>query len=151
MTIRSNRALAALAGCAALALPAAAGAKSENSGHGSKKAEKLATYELKGTVVGKGDGTVTVSITKANKHGRLLRGKEIVFDVSKARLHVRDVNKDGARDLNDVNATDRAKVQARLPRRPAGELPQPVAARKAHFRPAVPEEEPAEQEQQQQS
>jgi hypothetical protein len=60
--------------------------------------------------------TVTVTVARAERGGRALRGKDVVFTVATARLAVADRNADGARDLADVAAGDRIRVVARVSR-----------------------------------
>jgi hypothetical protein len=66
--------------------------------------------------------TLTISVPDVrgatNRHARAWRGEDVTFDVSDARLRVRDVNGDGERNLADVAIGDVAKVLAKLPRVP---------------------------------
>jgi hypothetical protein len=66
--------------------------------------------------------TLTISVPDVrgatNRHARAWRGTDVTFDVSDARLKVRDVNGDGERNLSDVAVGDFAKVLAKLPRAP---------------------------------
>jgi hypothetical protein len=95
-------------------------------------------YELRGSVVAvdAGAGTVTVAVKKANhgRRGARLRQQTVQFDVSSARIVVRDVNHDGTRDLNDVAEGDAVRVQANLPRTGSLDLTQPIAARQLQDR-----------------
>jgi hypothetical protein len=124
--------LAVLATAALVAFPAGAMGKDGSGGNGKgkdgdaaaagqkapgkPKKAKTDTYEFKGLVVAVGEGTVQVEVTAGNSRGRKLKGQTLTFDVTKAKLKVADVNKDGKRDLADVAAGDRVNVQAKLPR-----------------------------------
>jgi hypothetical protein len=122
------RSAVALLGVAALALPAAAAAKGrpDNPGHGHGHANgHRVMYVFRGTWSGG-----AVEVTGGNRHVRRagLVGQSLEFDLASARLVVRDVNADGARDLSDVSDGDRVVVQARLPKGDPGDGP--FAARK---------------------
>jgi hypothetical protein len=128
-----NRNLLAVLGAAALvAFPAGATAKKPSDGGKDKKPPKVkvATYEFKGLFAAVGDGTVQVEVKAGNKLGKKLKGQTLTFDVTKAKVKVADVNKDGERDLADVAAGDRVNVQSKLPRG-AVDVTQPLPAR--HF------------------
>jgi hypothetical protein len=79
-------------------------------------------YVAKGTVKAIDVAGETITITVADRRGatnrwaRDWRGTDVTFDVSDARLKVRDVNGDGERNLADVAVGDIAKVLAKLPR-----------------------------------
>jgi hypothetical protein len=92
------------------------------------------TYELRGTVVSVDPATdqVTLKIGKTNHGGRghALRGQTLTFDLTNARLKVRDNNNDGMRDLNDVAAGDRGEVRARLARPLPSSFSGPIAAQR---------------------
>ncbi len=78
-----------------------------------------------GTVSAVGtDGTVQVDVKHANHHGAGLVGQTVTFDVSNARIVVRDVNGDGNRDLSDVAVGDHVLLRARIAK---GENPDPTA------------------------
>ena len=142
-----KRTIATLGVAALVACPAAAMAKSPKSGGPDKpapagvtegkpskeakpKKPKVSTYEFKGLVSAVGAGTVQVAVNGGNSRGRKFSGQTLTFDLSKAKIKVADVNKDGKRDLADVAAGDRVNVQAKLPRG-AVDATQPLAAR--HF------------------
>ncbi|HEX8054254.1 MAG TPA: hypothetical protein VF517_14785 [Thermoleophilaceae bacterium] len=120
--------LAVLGTAALVAFPAGAMAKSDHSGGkdkgGDKAAEtskgpkkpKVSTYEFKGVVGAVGAGGVQVEVTGGNSRARGFKGQTLTFDVTKAKLKVADANGDGKRDLADVAAGDRVRVQAKLPR-----------------------------------
>jgi hypothetical protein len=63
----------------------------------------------------------------------------VTFDLTHTRVHVRDVNQDGKRDLNDTAANDRVSVQAKV----AKDAPQPFAARQFQDH-GQPKPEPAD-------
>jgi hypothetical protein len=128
----------AVAGVAALALPAAAAAKAHpdhadhaDRGHGHGKSHHVARaphsvqYVFRGTWSGG-----AVQVTGGNNHVRRagLVGQPVAFDLTDARIVVRDVNGDGTRDAADLQDGDRVLVQARLPKQDPGDGP--YAARK---------------------
>ena len=129
--------LAVLGAAALVAFPAGATAKNGNGGGpsgkgGDKAAEtldpakpgkskkpkkpKVSTYEFKGLVTAVSEAGVQVQVVGGNSRAKQFKGQTLTFDVSKAKLKVADVNKDGKRDLADVAAGDRVNVQAKLPR-----------------------------------
>jgi hypothetical protein len=138
MKTQINRAGALVAAAAALAFPALAIAKKDD--HPRGKRDHPVAWNLKGVVTAKGEGTVTVEVKRSNRHGRALRDRLVTFDLSDARIVVRDVNADGVRDLGDVNVGDGAKLHARLPRRQVLEEGQSVAAKRAVFKAPQPED-----------
>jgi hypothetical protein len=83
------------------------------------RADRPRHTEFRGTVkaVDAAEKTVTVTIRRASRGHRALRGKDVVFTVATARLQVADRNADGACDLADVAAGDRVRVVARVSRR----------------------------------
>ena len=126
------RTAAALAACSALAFPSIAAASGEGPHgklHGKERAHgkghhgkrmPLVGYVLKGEVksVSVSEGTLVLTVRHSNRHGRVLRGKEITVDVAPdTRVVAEDHNGDGARNLLDVAGGDAAKVHARLPKR----------------------------------
>jgi hypothetical protein len=85
-----------------------------------RKADRLRHTEFRGTVkaVDAAAKTVTVTVARAERGGRALRGKDVVFTVAaNTRVQAADRNADGARDLADVAAGDRIRVVARVSRR----------------------------------
>jgi hypothetical protein len=146
MQSKFTRPLVALGVVAALALPAAAAGKGHGGGHGKGaehgqagehgkggkhvKAPKSRALNIKGTVAAVGDGTVDVLVKKANHHGRALAGQTVTVDVSNARIVVRDVNGDGARDLADVAVGDRVLVQSRIAMGATPDPAEPVVAKR---------------------
>jgi hypothetical protein len=123
----NKRTIVAVAGAAALVVPAAASA---DPGHGrgkdkrsaaesvtthgkptTRKAKKV-TYVFKGTFGA--DGTVTVSSGNAHvRRGGFVR-QSVRFDLAGARIVGADTNTDQTVDLADVRAGDRVVVKARL-------------------------------------
>ena len=145
-TSKLRRPLAVLGAAAAVAGPSLASAQppdghgqgghERGAGHGKGPAHRPAkrtpvvTYVFKGKVARvAAASTVVVAVHKVNRHGRALRGRDVAFDVTAAQVVVRDVNGDGRRDLADVAVGDRVQVLARLPKRLAGALSEPVAAK----------------------
>ena len=127
-TPKLPRVAVAFMGVAALALPAAAAAKGRpdhaGKSHGGR-APHAVQYVFRGTWSGG-----AVQVTGGNNHVRRagLIGQSASFDLANARIVVRDVNADGARDISDVSDGDRVVVQARLPKGDPGDGP--YAARK---------------------
>ena len=127
-----KRTLAVLSTAAFVAFPAGAMAKNDHAGgHGKggkngKAAEanhpkkpkkpKVSTYVFKGLVTAVGEGTVSVDVKAGNSRGKKLKGQTLTFDVAKAKVQVKDANKDGKRDLADIAVGDRVQIQAKLPR-----------------------------------
>jgi len=145
MRIGINRPLVALSVCAAVAFPAAAAAKHGGGhGHGNSQAQhgqkgqhggtdhakRGRALVVRGTVAAVGAGTVDVTVAGANHHGRALKGQTVTFDVSNARIVVRDVNGDGTRDLSDVQVGDKVLVQARIQKGAAPDTTQPIVAQR---------------------
>lgn len=71
--------------------------------------------------------TVTIHVTKANKHGRSLVGQDVTFTIPEGGVRAADRNKDGKVDLADVSVGDKVLVQTR---KIAVDAVQPFAARK---------------------
>jgi len=115
---------AILAAASLAAVPAAAQAHRADHGkghaapHAHARKPRPVPYEFSGVVksVDAQAQTVTLTVRQANRGGRSFRRQDVTFDLSHARLVVRDVNHDGSRDLGDVAAGDRAVVLALLPR-----------------------------------
>ena len=138
---------AGLPAVAALACPAAADAKRERPAKepkGGERAERLHPWNVQGVVTAKGDTTVTVKIRRSSHGTRALRDTEVTFDVSAARLNVRDTNGDGEKNLADVAVGDRGQVKARVPRRRAVDVSQVIPAKLAIFRAPKPATEEPE-------
>jgi len=97
-------------------------------------APRTESYELRGVVVSTDPATdqVMLKVTKTNHggRGRSLRGQTLTFDLTGARLKVRDNNADGMRDINDVAAGDLAEVRARLARPLPSSFSGPIAAQR---------------------
>jgi hypothetical protein len=71
--------------------------------------------------------TVTIHVTKANKHGRSLVGQDVTFTIPEGGVRAADRTGDGTVDLADVNAGDKVLVQtAKL----AADAAQPFAGKK---------------------
>lgn len=143
---RTIRALFALALVAVLAFPALAPAK-RGDAERDKRRNPSVTYLFKGKVAAVEGQIVTLTVERANRHGRRFRGQAVQFDVTDARIKVRDRNGDGEHDLADVATGDRAVVQARLPRRLAADAAQPFAAERLVAKaPRAPEPDGEEEE-----
>ena len=131
MGMKLKPTLAVLGAAALVAFPAGATAKNGHGGDqagkgGDKAAEtakpkkpkkpKVSTYEFKGLVTAVTDAGVQVQVVGGNSRGKNFKGQTLTFDLSKAKVKVADVNKDGKRDAADIAAGDRVNVQAKLPR-----------------------------------
>lgn len=141
---RSRNTLLAALGAAALAFPAGAVAKHGEShgkakghakhgkakGHDGNGGEGKARgharphavgYLFKGHYAGEG----AVDVKRGNAHVRKggLIGETVEFDLSGARLVVRDTNADGKHDMEDLEQGDWVLVKARLPRKEPGAQP----------------------------
>jgi hypothetical protein len=160
MSSNLNRVATAIGVAAAMAIPAVALAHDGGSGapHGDGQSVTGASgvqgrhggggrtekFEVRGSAVSVDTTaqTVVVSVKRANhgRRGRALAGLTLTFDVSAARIQVRDVNGDGARDLADVQPGDPVEVRAELPRSSAPDLSAPIAAQRFRdrARPAHP-------------
>jgi hypothetical protein len=110
-------------GVAALAIPAGAIAKQgENHGKakGHAKTHNVA-YVFRGLYAGEGSVEVKHGNSRVRKGGFI--GETVSFDLSNARIVVKDNNGDGQRNLEDVATGDRVLVKARLPRKDPGSQP----------------------------
>ena len=150
--------LAVLGAAALVAFPAGATAKNANggdhSGKGGKAAEtakpkkpkkpKVDTYEFKGLVKAVGADGVQVEVLGGNSRGKKFKGQTLTFDLSKAKVKVADVNKDGKRDAADIAVGDRVNVQAKLPRG-AVDTSQALPARHFVDKGPVPAPEPEDE------
>lgn len=130
-----TRVLAAVAACAALASPAMAsalpGPKPHHGGKDGAKRNPVVMYVFKGKVadVQLDARTIVLTVRKVNHHGHAFRGLDVAFDVSQARVVAHGGKRHGTLGLAAVSAGDEAVVHARLPKRRAGDLTQPVAAK----------------------
>src|SRR5215218_1680328 len=122
--IKHSRTLAAAGVVAALVAPAVVQAKpGHGHGHGAPTASqgikpikvKYSNVIVKGSVAAVDGDVVTVTAVGGNHRGRGLAGQPLLLDLSKARVTVRDVNQDGARNAADVAVGDRVLVQVRVP------------------------------------
>lgn len=111
-------------GIAALAIPAGALAKQgENHGKGKAKGHgpHSVAYLFKGTYVGESSLEVKAGNSRVRKGG--LIGQTVAFDLTDARIVVRDTNADGQQNLEDVATGDWVVIKARLPRKDPGDQP----------------------------
>jgi hypothetical protein len=122
--------IAAVAGAAALLVPAGVFAKGkpEDPGSKGKGHSKAKTFVFKGTW---NDTASTVAVTGGNSRVRKggFKGTEVAFDFAAAKVNVADTNADGVLNADDFVDGDKLVVQAKLPRDSAGAGP--FAARKA--------------------
>jgi len=94
---------------------------SKAGGKGHSKTGKGVMYVFKGAY--QLDGSVVVDHGNAHVKKADLVDTDVAFDLSSAKVVVRDVNNDGARDVNDLSANDRVVVKAKLPRKDPGDQP----------------------------
>src|SRR3954447_2154670 len=80
------------------------------------------TYVFKGTW-NAGAGTVTVKHGNAHVRKAGLVGQDVTFDLTGAKLVVKDTNGDGSRTSADLADGDKVVVKARLPRKDPGTQP----------------------------
>ena len=121
--------IVAVAGAAALLVPAAVAAKKpDDPGSKGKGKSKPATFVFKGTW---NDADSTVAVTAGNSRVRKgdFRGTNVSFDFADAKVKVADTNADGVANADDFVDGDKLVVQAKLPRDSSGTGP--FAARKA--------------------
>jgi len=123
-----KRSLMVVLGVAALAVPAGAVAsngqgKGHQGDHGKGKGHGLneVAWVFKGYYEVGGLIDVKHGNSRVRKGGFV--GQTVAFDLSGARIVVRDANGDGQRDLGDVAAGDWVLVKARLPRKDPGDQP----------------------------
>jgi hypothetical protein len=119
MNSKLFRRIAALAGCVALALPAAASGKDDDGQRGPLPRVKWVTLVLKGKIVkvGEKSSSLVVAVKKTNRPARRYRGKRINVDIaSETRLRTKDHNGDGERDAADLAAGDRVVIKNRVPK-----------------------------------
>jgi len=123
-----KRSLMVALGVAALAGPAGAVAsngqgKGHQGDHGKGKGHGLneVAWVFKGYYAGKNSIDVKHGNSRVRKGGFV--GQTVSFDLSGARIVVRDVNGDGQRDQSDVAVGDWVLVKARLPRKDPGDQP----------------------------
>ena len=124
MNSKLFRGIAALAGCVALALPAAALGKDDH-GPGDRERGPLPRVTwvhmvLKGKIasveVGEETSSLVVAVKKTNRQARRYRGERIDVDIAHGtRLRTKDHNGDGERDAGDLAAGDRVVIKNRVP------------------------------------
>ena len=90
---------------------------------------------LKGTLVSVGQDSLVMDVRRANRHGRLLRGKQLTIQVG-ARTRIRRM---GKAELSALQESDRLKVQVRACKSEAGKIV--LLARRIVARPAKVEAE----------
>ena len=101
----------------ALIVPAGASAKrpEDKPAKGNKTEKtKLATANVKGTVVTNDGSTMTVAVSKASGHMKACKDMTLTFDVSAARIHTADNDADGDMDAADVLVGHDVKVRAKV-------------------------------------
>jgi hypothetical protein len=117
-----KRSLLVALGIAALVIPAGAIAKQgENHGKAKGHGPHSVAYLFKGFYAGESSVDVKRGNSRVRKGGFI--GETVAFDLSGARILVRDTNEDGKRNLDDVVSGDWVLVKARLPRTDPGDQP----------------------------
>jgi hypothetical protein len=107
---------------AAVALLAPATAMAKGGGGKAKAKPHPVTYIFKGNY-NAADGSVTVASGNAHVRRAGFVGQRVAFALSHARVVAADTDGDGAVTAADVKDGDKVLVQARLPRRAAGQPP----------------------------
>jgi hypothetical protein len=97
------------------------GPKGHGHAFGKHKVHKV-MWVFKGTWTA-ADGTVKVTSGNSRVRKGGFVGKNVEFDLTKARIVVADTNTDGSRTIADVSDGDKVLVQARLPRKDPGDAP----------------------------
>jgi len=119
-----KRNLLVVLGIAVLVVPAGAIAKQgENHGKGKAKGHRPhnVAYLFKGFYAGESSVDIKRGNSRVRKGGFI--GDTVAFDLSGARIVVRDTNEDAKRNLDDVATGDWVLVKARLPRKDPGSQP----------------------------
>jgi hypothetical protein len=117
-----KRGLLVVLGIAALVIPAGAIAKQgENHGKAKGHGPHNTAYLFKGLYAGESSVDVKRGNSRVRKGGFI--GQTVAFDLSNARILVRDTNEDSKRNLDDVVTGDWVLVMARLPRTDPGDQP----------------------------
>ena len=127
--LNSHLKIFAVVAAMALLIPAGASAKrpegkpekgnkhgqSEGKRHDAKQQQlKLASANLKGSVVSNDGTTMTISVEKASGHAKACKGMELSFDLSNARFHTADNNASGDMDALDFEVGHMVKVRTKL-------------------------------------
>ena len=127
--MNSHLKIFAVVAAMALLIPAGASAKrpegkpekgnkhgqSEGKRHDAKQQQlKLASANLKGSVVSNDGTTMTISVEKASGHAKACKGMELSFDLSNARFHTADNNASGDMDALDFEVGHMVKVRTKL-------------------------------------
>lgn len=116
------RGTAALAGCVALALPAAAlGDHHRDRPRGPLPHATWVTWVVKGKIAsvnaGEKTGSLVVAVKETNRQARRFRGKRIHVDIARqTRVRTEDHNGDGRRNAADLSAGDRVIIKNRVPK-----------------------------------
>src|SRR5688500_15130574 len=99
----------------AVVVPAGAAAKrgEDRGGKGKAPKAKLVSATVKGAVAAHDAGELVVSVKKASGQAKACKGKELTFDVSKARFRTPDHNGDGKKDAADVLVGHTVKVKGK--------------------------------------
>jgi len=127
--LNSHLKIFAVVAAMALLIPAGASAKrpegkpekgnkhgqSDGKRHDAKQQQlKLASANLKGSVVSNDGTTMTISVEKASGHAKACKGMELSFDLSNARFHTADNNASGDMDALDFEVGHMVKVRTKL-------------------------------------
>ena len=126
-SLKLFRGIAAVAGCAALAAPAAALGQGGDGPHAAPHQRPQAqwvTNVLQGEIAsvkrGERTSSLVVSVKKTNSVARRFRGKDINVDIATGkygtRVETKDHNGDGKRNAADLAAGDLVVIQSRVPK-----------------------------------
>ena len=74
----------------------------------------LVTANVTGAVVSNDGSTLVVTVDKASGQAKACKGKDLTFDISKARVHTADNDADGDTDAADVLVGHVVKVQGKV-------------------------------------
>lgn len=101
----------AVVACMALVAPAGAAAKGDR---GKAPKAKLVSATVKGVVTGSDAGKLAVTVKRASGQAKACKGRELTFDVSKARFRTGDHNADGRKNAADVLVGHSVKVKGKV-------------------------------------
>lgn len=84
-----------------------------------RRPDRSATYALTGRVawVEPEGGLIVLRVDTTNRRARILRGRTLTVDLSRARLRAPDRDEDGRRTAADLLPGERVTVRTNLPRR----------------------------------
>ena len=110
-----NLKISVVVAAVAMLVPAGAIAKKPDDRPAKKPAKaKLVTANVTGTVVSNDGATLVVTVGKASGQAKACKGRDLSFDISKARVHTADNDADGDMDAADVLVGHVVKVQGKV-------------------------------------